>query len=172
MAVRKILLLGNPILNMMCAPVSRSELAEAIVVGRDLQDTMTAFRSRHGWGRAIAAPQIGILKRILYVETDKPWLIINPVVTAPSKKMMNIWDDCMSFPDLLVFVKRHQSFTLTFRDEKWIAHAQKIEGALSELLQHEIDHLDGVLAVARAIDGTSFSLQSQHRLLAEGSVPD
>jgi peptide deformylase len=163
MAIRKILLLGNPLLYRKCAQVRRSELKKVIAVGRDLRDTRAAFRARYGWGRAIAAPQIGVMKRIIYVEADKPWLIINPAVTARSQKTMKIWDDCMSFPDLLVRVKRHVSFTLTYRDDKWIAHTLKIEEDLSELLQHELDHLDGVLAVSRAIDGTSFCLQSKHR---------
>lgn len=164
MAVREILLLGNPLLNKKCAFVRRSELAEAAAVGRDLRDTKRAFRARHGWGRAIAAPQIGVLKRILYVEADKPWLIINPVVTSPSRKMMRIRDDCMSFPDLFVMVKRHAFFTLTYRDENWTEHTLKIEGPLSELLQHELDHLDGILAVSHAIDGKSFALRSRRPL--------
>jgi peptide deformylase len=79
--------------------------------------------------------------------------------------MMELWDDCMSFPDLLVRVKRYASFTLTYVDDQWIEQALVVEGVLSELLQHEIDHLDGVLAVSRAIDGGSFALRSQRHLL-------
>jgi peptide deformylase len=127
---------------------------------------MMDFRARHGWGRAIAAPQIGVLQRIIYLHVDHPWLIINPLISAASAEMMEIWDDCMSFPDLLVRLERHRSFTLTYRDEQWAEHTQPIQGLLSELLQHEIDHLDGVLAVARAIDGASFALQSQRHLLS------
>ncbi len=127
------------------------------------------FRAAHGWGRAIAAPQIGVLKRIVYLHIDKPWLLINPVMTDLSKEQMELWDDCMSFPDLLVRVKRHASFTLHYRDENWTEQALHIDGVLSELLQHEIDHLDGMLAVARAIGGASFALQSQRHLLREGA---
>lgn len=145
--------------------MQKSELAAASKIGRDLHDTMMDFRQRHGWGRAIAAPQIGVLKRIVYLHVDKPWLIINPIVEAPSPEMIELWDDCMSFPGLLVRVKRHASFTLRWHDEHWTERTLLIEGVLSELLQHEIDHLDGVLAVARAVDGTSFALQSQRPLL-------
>ena len=165
MAGRNILLLGNPLLNQSSEPVQESELRVATAVGQDLHDTLMNFRSNHGWGRAIAAPQIGVLKRIVYLHLRRPWLLINPVTTGMSETVMELWDDCMSFPDLLVRVKRHSSFTLTYLDEHWIEHGLAVEGVLSELLQHEIDHLDGVLAVSRAVDGASFALRSQRHLL-------
>jgi peptide deformylase len=161
MSVKEILLLGHPSLFEKSEPVTEEELEDAIAVSKDLAETMSAFREKHGWGRAISAPQIGIGKRIIYLNVDQPWLIINPKVVDASDEMMEIWDDCMSFPDLLVKVRRHVSFTMTWRDENWEDHTRKIEGLLSELLQHEIDHLDGVLAVSRAIDGDSFALQSE-----------
>src|SRR5258708_2558923 len=111
MAIREILLLGNPLLHQRCETVQESELSAALAVGHDLRDTMNSFRIKHGWGRAIAAPQIGVLKRIIYLQIDKPWLIINPVVSGQGEEMVELWDDCMSFPDLLVRVKRHASFT-------------------------------------------------------------
>jgi peptide deformylase len=169
MAVRDILLLGNPQLHAASEPVQKSELGDVRPIRQDLHDTMMDFRHRHGWGRAIAAPQIGVLKRIVYVHLDKPWLLLNPVVEALSPEMVEIWDDCMSFPDLLVRVKRHASVTMTFRDENWVEHRCFLEGTRSELLQHELDHLDGMLAVARAIDGASFALQSQRHLLPGGT---
>lgn len=169
MPVRDILLLGNPLLLEECPPVKQSELELAIDTGRDLHDTMMAFRAKHGWGRAIAAPQIGVMKRVIYMHVDKPWLIINPVATNPSSELMEIWDDCMSFPDLLVRLHRHCSFDMTYRDEHWAEQVVHVDALLSELLQHEMDHLDGTLAVSRAIDGSSFALQSQRQLLTGGS---
>jgi peptide deformylase len=117
MAVRDILLLGNPQLLLVSEPVQESELAAVRKIGEDLHDTLMDFHNRHGWGRAIAAPQIGVLKRIVSLYLDRPWLILNPVATSLSPQMVEIWDDCMSFPDLLVRVKRHRSLTMTFRDE-------------------------------------------------------
>ncbi len=127
------------------------------------------FRATHGWGRAIAAPQIGVLKRVVYLHVDKPWLLINPVMSDLSDERVELWDDCMSFPDLLVRVKRHVSFRLEYRDPDWTEKTVRNDGVLSELLQHEIDHLDGVLAVARAINGASFALQSQRHLLRDAA---
>ena len=146
--------------------VQQPDLSAAMAVGQDLHDTLLDFRAKHGWGRAIAAPQIGVLKRIVCLHIDRPWLLINPAMAGMSERMMELWDDCMSFPDLLVRVKRHTGFTLTYLDENWVEHSMAVEGVLSELLQHEIDHLDGVLAVSRAVDGTAFALRSQRHLLA------
>jgi len=169
MAVRDILLLGNPLLTQPSAPVQKSELSAATAVGQDLHDTLMSFRAEHGWGRAIATPQIGVLKRIVYLHIERPWLIINPAMVGMSEDMLELWDDCMSFPDLLVRVKRHSGVTLTYLDELWVEQTLAVEGVLSELLQHEIDHLHGVLAVSKAIDGTSFALRSQRHLL-KGAV--
>ena len=165
MAIREILLLGNPQLCQRSEPVQKSELSASLIIAKDMQDTMADFRKRHGWGRAIAAPQIGVLKRIVYLQLDNPWLILNPIMEAASTEMIELWDDCMSFPDLLVRVKRHVSFSMRWHDEHWTEQTLQIEGVLSELLQHELDHLDGVLALARAVDGSSFALQSQRPLL-------
>jgi len=158
---KEILLLGNPKLLQPCEPVLQGELDDAKATGKDLAATMQQFREKHGWGRAISAPQIGILKRVIFLNVDGPWLVINPEVSDESEEMMEIWDDCMSFPDLLVKVRRHVSFTMKWRDENWEPRERRIEGLFSELLQHEIDHLDGILAVSRAIDGNSFALQSE-----------
>jgi len=165
MLIRDILLLGNPTLHQRSEPLQETELAEAIAIGKDLRDTMNAFRERHGWGRAIAAPQIGVLKKIVYLQIDKPWLMLNPLVISSSDEMITLWDDCMSFPDLLVRVKRHAWIFIEYRDETWNEHRLRVDGASSELLQHEIDHLDGILAVSRATDGASFALQSQRHFL-------
>lgn len=169
MAVRDILLLGNPVLLNRSKEITPNELELATEIGTDLHDTINAFRNESGWGRAISAPQIGKAKRVIFLHVERPWLIINPEMSDMSEETIEIWDDCMSFPDLLVKVRRHESFTLTFRDEKWEQQSKQIDGILSELLQHEIDHLDGVLAVSRAIDENSFALQSQRELL-QGAV--
>lgn len=173
MAVRDILLLGNPKLYEICPPVRMEESEELKADIRDLRDTLLAFRAKHRVGRAIAAPQIGLMKRIVFLErvsntTDEnnsgiatPTPLINPVLTNRSEALMELWDDCMSFPDLLVRVRRHATCDITYRDLDWREHTVHLEGDLSELLQHECDHLDGVLAVARAIDGKAFAYRKR-----------
>ena len=161
MAVRQVLLLGNPALHEVCAPVGNDDVGELCGIVADLHDTLMDFRAAYGAGRAIAAPQIGVMKRIVYMHIDRPVVLLNPVVDQKSTEMMAVWDDCMCFPDLLVSVLRHRSCRITYRTSEWLTEQLTLEGDLSELLQHECDHLDGVLAVSRAIDGRSFALSSQ-----------
>ena len=165
MAIQEILLLGNPKLLERSEPVRQNELELSRSVGEDLRDTMTMFREKHGWGRSITAPQIGIMKQIIFMEVDNPTLLINPVISEQCSDMIELWDDCMSFPQLLVKVKRHCSCRLSYRDAAWQKKSVILEGELAELLQHEIDHLNGVLSTMRAINGKYFALQSQKHLL-------
>ena len=161
MAVRSILLLGNPRLYERSTDVDRSELPSLRAVVADLRDTMLNFRSRYGVGRAIAAPQIGVKKNLVYMQVDKPVVLINPVLDEFSAAMFELWDDCMCFPEILVRVRRHVKCRVRYRDEQWGEQELQLDGALSELLQHECDHLVGILATQRAIDGRAFALRGQ-----------
>ena len=165
MSVREILLLGNPKLYEVCAPVEKKMVESLRPIVQDVHDTLMDFRRRCGAGRAIAAPQIGVMKRLVYMHIDEPVVLINPMLDMKSKEMITVWDDCMSFPDLLVKVERHRECRVTYRDMNWREHTMTLEGDLSELLQHECDHLDGVLAVSRALDQYSFALKSQKHFL-------
>lgn len=181
MAVREILLLGNPLLYRTCEPVSEDELPDLRDAVHDLHDTLHDFRARHGAGRAIAAPQIGVMKRVVYmhlpkpavvqdatggnVRLDEPVVFFNPRLHDCSDELLELWDDCMSFPDLLVRVRRHRRCRINFRDPNWVEHEWLLEDDLSELLQHEVDHLDGILAVSRAVGPHAFALRSQRSLV-------
>jgi peptide deformylase len=77
--------------------------------------------------------------------------LINPVIDQASADTMELWDDCFSLPGLMVRVARAARVRVSYVDEHGGACTASAEGALSELLQHEIDHLDGILAVQRAI---------------------
>lgn len=154
---RKILLLGNPKLYEASVPVGREE--DLSQLKQDLHDTLMAFRRTYHAGRAIAAPQIGVQKRVLYMYIDKPMLFLNPVLRFPDEEMMEVLDDCMSFPTLYVRVLRHKRCIIDYFDETWQPHSLPLEGDLSELLQHEYDHLDGILATMRAIDSQSLVMK-------------
>ncbi len=169
--IKPILLLGHPALYESCAPVQRDERDALRPVVQDLHDTLMDFRARHNAGRAIAAPQIGVMKRLVYMYLEEPTVFINPVLDELSEAQDERWDDCMSFPDLLVRVKRHRSCRITFRDLDWNEHRWSLEGDLSELLQHECDHLDGILAVARAVGPRAFALRSQVNLVRSFTLP-
>ncbi|MFZ5642428.1 MAG: peptide deformylase [Bacillota bacterium] len=165
MPVREILLLGNPRLYETSLDLKPSDIELIQSTVEDLHDTLMDFRKKFGLGRAIAAPQIGVMKRLIYMHIDAPTVIINPFITLKSKEMMEVWDDCMSFPELFVKVYRHRECRINFLDLNWQETHLDLKGDLSELLQHEYDHLDGILAVSRAINGRSFCLRRQNNPL-------
>ena len=152
----KILKIGHPDLYKVCEPVRQEEISGLQPAVKLMGECILAFRQRYGQGRAIASPQIGLQKRMIVLNIDRPYPIYNPVFVAKSEEMCEIWDDCMSFPELIVKVKRHRSLTLKFRDENWEEQVWELEGEMAELLQHECDHLDGILATMRAVDEKSF----------------
>ena len=151
-----LLQLGNPLLYEVCEPVLQSELPLVADWVLDLDNVMKEIRAKYNFGRAIAAPQLGIMKRLIYMNIDKPIVFINPEFSDLSTEMFELWDDCMSFPNLLVKVKRHKQLTINYLDENWKTQEWKVSDDLSELLQHEYDHLDGILCTMRAINDKSF----------------
>ncbi len=156
---KRILLLGNPKLYEKSIPIEKNELSQLHAIIQDLHDTLIAFRNKYHAGRAIAAPQIGVQKRILYMCIDKPVVFLNPVLEMIGDEQMEVMDDCMSFPNLLVKVKRYKRCRIRYRDMEWNKEEMILEGDLAELLQHEYDHLDGILATMRAVDSHSFYLK-------------
>eukprot|EP01136_Pigoraptor_vietnamica_P030562 Opistho-1_new@90004 len=151
-----LLLLGDPRLYEVCEPVSKEELPLVKEWVADLHNVMEEIRAKYNFGRAIAAPQLGIMKRVIYMNIDKPMVFINPVFDNISEEMFEMWDDCMSFPNLLVKVKRHKSLTIHYLNEHWLEQSWQMEDDLAELLQHEYDHLNGVLCTMRAVDDKAF----------------
>lgn len=156
---REILLLGTPSLYEVSSEVSNDELPSLTPVFEDMFDCIRATRQKLGFGRAIAAPQIGVNKRIICMLLDKPYIIVNPTLEFIGDEMMELWDDCMSLPNLLVRVRRYRHCILRYRDENWIEHEMQMDDDRSELIQHEYDHLDGILATMRAIDKKSFVMK-------------
>ncbi len=156
---REILRLGDPRLYQVCAPVEREELDSLRPVMEDMFDCIKAIRRDYGFGRAIAAPQIGVSKRLICMLTDKPYVIIDPTLEFVGEEMMELMDDCMSFPGLLVKVRRHRHCILRCRDENWREVERRMDDDMAELIQHEYDHLDGILATMRAVDDKSFVMK-------------
>lgn len=156
MALKDIRQLGDPLLYEISAKVLREELAVIPQLVQLLHESLMEFRDVYKAGRAIAAPQVGVLKRVIYMNTGKPMVFINPEITGHSKEFIELWDDCMCFPNLLVKVKRHKTCKVRYFDADWKVNHIEFKDELSELFQHEYDHLDGILATQRAIDVKSF----------------
>ena len=155
MSGREILQLGNPLLWQPSAAVGDVHSNDVQAIIRDLSDTLAGFRERTGFGRGIAAPQIGALERIIFIRMQPAGFagaLVNPTVTWSSPERFELWDDCFSFPDLMVRVSRARVVRVAYEDERGVSQTLEAEGDLSELLQHEIDHLDGILAVDRAVN--------------------
>ena len=149
MTIHRIRLLGDPILRAKCEPITKPRSTAVRVIMDDMRETLRDWQSRFGSGRAIAAPQIGAPVRMVYVEMDQPWTLINPEIIDIGNEDFEVWDDCFSFPNLLVRVSRAYRIRVRYQDLKGEWNEIEVEGDRAELLQHEIDHLDGVLAVDR-----------------------
>ncbi|POM17238.1 aminotransferase, class IV [Burkholderia cepacia] len=117
-----------------------------------LRAALRAFRDEHGFGRAVAAPQIGVGQRMIALALDGwPDVIVNPEIVWHSDARMTLWDDCMCFPDLFVRVERHASVSVQYTTLDGELHRRDaLSPDVSELMQHEIDHLDGKLSFDRA----------------------
>jgi peptide deformylase len=161
MSVRPVLLLGNPLLRAVCVRVRQYNTPELLALVRDMADTLHDFRRRNGFGRGIAASQIGDRRRVVFIDIDGPLAMVNPEIIRSSRQMMTLWDDSFSFPDLAVKLKRHLSVEVRYRDPEGKEHSLKARGALSELLQHEIDHVNGTLALDRAVDSRHIVYKSE-----------
>jgi len=160
MPVREILLLGNPELWRPSSPVIRVNSRETRELIGDLAATLDNFREQNGFGRGIAAPQIGVGSRVIFLNVGESFPLINPTITRASRETMELWDDCFSIPNLMIRVRRHVDVDVSYTDDRGAQRVMKASGALSELLQHEIDHLNGILATDRAIDGRSFAMRN------------
>jgi peptide deformylase len=156
MAVRTVLQLGDPGLREVAKRVGDPTTPEIRALVEDLADTLAYWRKATGYGRGIAAPQLGVSLRVIFLRLpgEQPWPIVNPVITERSAEKIVVWDACLSFLSIFMQVERHREITVRYQDlsGEWREIRAGEERNLSELLQHEIDHLDGILAVDRITD--------------------
>ena len=156
MAVRTVLQLGDPGLREVAKSVENPAAPEIRALVEDLADTLAYWRKTTGYGRGIAAPQLGVSLRVIFLRLpgEEPWPIVNPTITDHSAAKIVVWDACLSFLSIFMQVERHREITVRYQDlrGKWHEIRAGEERNLSELLQHEIDHLDGILAVDRITD--------------------
>ncbi len=156
MAVRTVLQLGDPGLREVAARVVDPTSTEIRLLVADLADTLAHWRASTGYGRGIAAPQIGVARRVIFLQLPaaEAWPLLNPEITWRSAEKIVVWDACLSFLSIFMQVERHREIVVRYQDlqGEWKEVRAGEERDLSELLQHEIDHLDGILAVDRITD--------------------
>jgi len=155
-AVRTILQLGDPGLREVAARVVDPAAPEIRLLVADLADTLAHWRASTGYGRGIAAPQIGAARRVIFLQLPgaEAWPLVNPEISWRSAEKIIVWDACLSFLSVFMQVERHREIVVRYQDlqGEWKEDRAGEGRDLSELLQHEIDHLDGILAIDRITD--------------------
>lgn len=175
MAIRTVLQLGDPGLREVCKRVADPTAPEIRTLFEDLSDTLAYWRKNTGYGRGIAAPQIGANVRVIFLRLpgESAWPIINPEITWRSEEKIVVWDACLSFMSIFMQVERHRDITVRYQDltgKRCEVQAGEARN-LSELLQHEIDHLDGILAIDRITDMKTMCTREEFEKRYRASSP-
>ncbi|HEY6946401.1 MAG TPA: peptide deformylase [Candidatus Acidoferrum sp.] len=165
MAVRTLRQLGDPVLREVCKDVTDASAPEIHALVEDLSDTLASWRKTTGYGRGIAAPQIGVSKRVIFLRLpgEDAWPLVNPKIIERSAERIVVWDACLSFLSIFMQVERNRDITVQYQDLQGMAReirAGELRN-LSELLQHEIDHLDGILCIDRVTDSKTICTKEE-----------
>jgi peptide deformylase len=156
MSIRPVLLFGDPRLRQKAAEVTL-ESGTWRGDAEDLADTLRDLKARLGFGRALAAPQIGSPHRLIAFACPLgSFVAVNPRILWRSPELVPIWDDCFSLPGTAMAVMRHRSVSFECHDVagKRLSF-EAVEPTHAELVQHEVDHLDGILMVDRLVEPTA-----------------
>lgn len=152
---RKVLRSGDPVLRVISKPVAKID-KKILDIIQDLNDTLETQKEPEGVG--LAAPQIGKNLRIfIFKNGQTPKVVINPEIISVSKvskkKIRNsILEGCLSLPNYYGSVKRNFEIELKYQNVNGQTVIEKYEGLTAQIIQHEIDHLDGVLFVDRLLE--------------------
>ncbi len=162
MTVKQVLMIGNPKLRLKSSEITKfNEELEGII--SDLKDTLAYLQKTKKIGRGLAAPQLGYMKKVIYFGLpNNPFTMINPKINWKSKEKFRVWDSCFSF-DVAFFVEieRHRAVEIEYSDQNGNQIVQKFENDLSELVQHETDHLNGILATDHLTDVKKIILRQE-----------
>ena len=160
--IREVLRMGDPRLWQVSAPVRQFNAGELNELLVDMRDTMA-----HLNGAGLAAPQIGVLLRVVifgvkanarYPDAEEvpDTVLINPVLTPLSGEMEEGWEGCLSVPGMRGWVPRYAKLKYAGYDEHGKRFVREVSGFHARVVQHECDHLDGVLYPMRIRDFTRF----------------
>lgn len=150
---------NHPALHTMAEEITPEEFANGLVekIVKDLRQAIKTYKVDGFTAVAIAAPQIGISKRVFLIEDQSqdqdrlPTIIAaNPRFVKVSKKNHLVGEGCLSIPDKYGLVRRSTNVTLEAYDEKGERFTRGAGGLLAQIIQHEYDHLDGILFTDRA----------------------
>ena len=164
MAVRVVLRMGEPLLRQVAAPVLRFD-AELAALVADMDDTMRAQS-----GAGLAAPQIGVSLRVVIFElkdnprypqlTPVPYtVLVNPELTVLDQEQEEGWEGCLSVPGMRGLVPRYRRLRYRGFDAAGAPIDRTVEGFHARVVQHEVDHLDGILYPQRVRDLRNFGFE-------------
>jgi len=114
MPVKPILQLGDPVLREKCKRVEDPSSPRIHELVSNLEDTLAHWRAKTGYGRGIAAPQIGVLQRVIFLGLpgEQPWALVNPEIVGRSRETIVVWDACLSFLSIFMQVERDREITV------------------------------------------------------------
>lgn len=153
MAVRDILELGDPHLRLVSESITAANLREVNELVTDLLDTREHWAHTINYRGGIAAPQYGVLKRVVaYPRDNKMRALINPTITERSEDTMIVWEHCLNSHQICCQVSRHRWISVSYYDLSGEPQEELFQSEDSALLQQAIEHLDGVLWIDQAVD--------------------
>ncbi|MHB8621912.1 MAG: peptide deformylase [Sulfuricaulis sp.] len=158
MTTRRVLKMGDPLLYRQADPVKDFNTPELDTLIADMFETMTALN-----GAGLAAPQIGVSQRVVIfgvdanprypnVEPVPTTVLINPILTPTGDEMDDGWEGCLSVPGLRGLVTRYLNLHYTGFDQSGKPIDRQVSGFHARVVQHECDHLDGILYPMRLRD--------------------
>ncbi|NNC99300.1 MAG: peptide deformylase [Gammaproteobacteria bacterium] len=167
MAIRKVLKIGDPRLNEIAEPVSDFDTPDLHQLIDDLRDSMAALS-----GAGLAAPQIGVSKRVVIFASqgnprypDQPEIaetvLINPQIESLSQQQLGMWEGCLSVPGMRGYVQRPAKIRYQGVDQFGAKIDRTVDGFHAVVVQHEVDHLDGILYPSRISDFSKFGFEEE-----------
>ena len=143
-----IIVYGNPVLKKRAKDIVKGEL-DVVQLAADMYETMVQAE-----GIGLAAPQIGKSIRFFVIDASKmedeeisdfKQIFINPEIVEENGEEWTFEEGCLSIPEIREDVNRQQTLTIKYYDEKWVAHEETFDGLRARIIQHEYDHIEGVL---------------------------
>src|SRR5436190_9684798 len=167
MPVREVLRMGHPVLREKAKPVEKTATPELRALIADMKDTMNAQE-----GAGLAAPQIGVSERVVIFGVEKnarypdaepvPFtVLVNPKIVMLTREVESDWEGCLSVPGMRGVVPRYTRLRYTGTDEEGNPIDRVAEGFHARVVQHECDHLDGILYPQRMVDMTTFGFTKE-----------
>jgi peptide deformylase len=170
--------MGHPVLKQVAAPVERFGTRELQELVKDMSDTMRAMN-----GAGLAAPQIGVSLRVVIFEVDRNprypqadavprTVLINPELTLLGEETDEAWEGCLSVPGMRGLVPRYQRLRYRGKDLHGLPIDRTVQGFHARVVQHEVDHLDGILYPMRIRDLRNLGFEDVLFPDGAGSPPD